>query len=203
MAPEVASRSLTCTVREPREKRATEPLRGGYESRRSDDSKRAHEEARWRQTARWSRKRPVSAPCGTPSRAEARGRGPTVARAGRPAGEGAGRSHVAPHPIANFGHVLEVGAAVELVASQGGPALLDQCGGLGERPAGATERFDAEVVATHAVQDHHVERRSRGALLVEPADVEPRGVRTAVDDLVDRPLVAVEREDDVDVAGEE
>ena len=65
------------------------------------------------------------------------------------------------------------------------------------------ERLHRQVVAAHLVEDHHVERRRRGALFVVAANVESTGVRPAVDDLVERPRVAVEGEDDVGLVGEQ
>ena len=82
-------------------------------------------------------------------------------------------------------------------------ALADQ----GERalphPGRAAEGLDAEVVPAHAVPDDHVERGRRGAFLDEASHVEPLGVGPAVDDLVDRALIAVEGEDHRRVAAEE
>ncbi len=50
---------------------------------------------------------------------------------------------------------------------------------------------------------HHLERRGGRALLVEAAHVEAVDVGVPVHDLVNRPLVAVEGEDDRLVRGEE
>ena len=57
------------------------------------------------------------------------------------------------------------------------------------------QRFPGQVEAAHAVQHHHVEWRRRRALLVVAAHVEALRVGAAVHELVDRPLVAMERED--------
>src|ERR671917_2592752 len=84
----------------------------------------------------------------------------------------------------------------------GGPcdrrlALGDQGGGAIPQARtrdfpGAPERLRSQVVAAHAVEDDHVERGRRGALLVEAAHVEAVDVHVAVDDLVYSSLVAVE-----------
>ena len=94
-----------------------------------------------------------------------------------------------PGPIAYLGRVLEV-----LPRVGGGPcdrrlALGDQGGGAIPQARtrgfpGAPERLRRQVIAAHAVEDDHVERGRRGALLVEAADVEAVDVHVAVDDLV-------------------
>ena len=46
-------------------------------------------------------------------------------------------------------------------------------GRTGDLPGRPAQRLAGQVVAAHAVEDHHVERRGRGALLGEAAHVEP------------------------------
>ena len=60
------------------------------------------------------------------------------------------------------------------------------------RPMRPVERKDGEVIAAHLVQHHHIEWCRRRPLLVETADVEAVGVRAAVQNRVEGPLVAVE-----------
>src|SRR5215210_6783988 len=94
-----------------------------------------------------------------------------------------------PGPIAYLGRVLEVLPRVGGRPCDRRLALRDQGGGAIPRARtrgfpGAPERLRGQVVAAHAVEDHHVERGRRGTLLVEAADVEPVDVHVAVDDLV-------------------
>src|ERR671917_1360062 len=113
-----------------------------------------------------------------------------------------------PGPIAYLGRVLEVLPRVGSGPCDRRLALGDQ--GRGAIPQartrggpGAPERLRRQVIAAHAVEDDHVERGRRGALLVETPDVEAVDVDVTVDDLVYGPLVAVEGEDDRLVRREE
>src|SRR5215212_6056867 len=125
-----------------------------------------------------------------------------------PAGLGASRSLSAgscsPGPVAYFGRVLEV-----LPRVGGGPcerrlALGDQGrGAVLPLACTAPKHLCGQVVAAHAVENHHVERGRSGALLFETAHVEAVDVDVAVHDLVERALVAVEGEDYRLVGGEE
>ena len=60
-----------------------------------------------------------------------------------------------------------------------------------------------EVVAVHVVDDEHVERRGRGALLLVAADVQVVVVGAPVGQPVDQPRVAVVGDDDRPVGGED
>src|SRR5215212_2483524 len=78
--------------------------------------------------------------------------------------------------------------------------LGDQGRGTVLRPAPRIDGLQGiyrQVVAAHAVEDHHVEGGRRGALLFEAAHVEAVDVDVAVHDLVERAPVAVEGEDDL------
>ena len=85
----------------------------------------------------------------------------------------------------------EYGTALAISDCNSGISVLPCC----RRRVARFERLDAQVVAAHLVQHDHVERRRRGALLVEAAHVEALGIGTPVDDLVHRALVAMEGED--------
>src|SRR5215203_3266750 len=113
-----------------------------------------------------------------------------------------------PDPIAYLGRVLEVLPRVGGGSCDRRLALGDQ--GRGSSPQSRArgipstpERLRSQVVAAHAVEENHVERGRRGALLVKAADVEPVDVHVTVNDLVYGPLVAVEGEDDRFVRREE
>src|SRR5215207_11594288 len=111
-----------------------------------------------------------------------------------------------PHPVADFGRVLQV-------LSRVGPGPGDRSLQFGDqgwravlRPAFRTHTLQgvhSQVVAAHAVKDDHVERGRRRALLGEATHVEAVYIHVAVHDLVDCALVAVEGEDDLLVGGEE
>src|SRR5215211_981969 len=110
-----------------------------------------------------------------------------------------------PDPVANLGWVLEVLPRVSRGPGDQRFAPGDQGGRDAVLPLarGALKRLCGQVVAAHAVEDHHVEGRRGGALLFEAAYVEAVDVDVAVHDLVERALVAVEGEDYRLVGGEE
>src|SRR5215210_7068101 len=138
-----------------------------------------------------------------------------------PAGQGASRSREGPllqdpsskslsagswgpGPVAYLGRVLEVLPRVGDGPCDRRLALGDQGrGAVLPLARGAPKRLCGQVVAAHAVQDHHVEGGRGGALLFEAAHVEAVDVDVAVHDLVERALVAVEGEDYRLVGGEE
>ena len=78
---------------------------------------------------------------------------------------------------------------------------LHQRAGLGI--SGSPQRLHAQVKAAHLVADDHVEGRRRRPFLHETAHVEPFSAGSPVQDLVDRPLVAVKGKDDRLGGGEE
>src|SRR5215216_2090601 len=113
-----------------------------------------------------------------------------------------------PGPVAYLGRILEVLPRVGDGPCDRRLALGDQGRGAIPRARtrgfpGAPERLRRQVVAAHAVEDHHVERGRRSTLLGEAPDVEAVDVHVTVDDLVDGPLVAMEGEDDWLVSREE
>src|SRR5215207_859017 len=113
-----------------------------------------------------------------------------------------------PGPIAYLGRILEVLPRVGGGSCDRRLALGNQCrgtipGSQARGGPGAPERLRGQVVAAHAVEDDHVERGRRGALLVETPNVKAVDVHVTVDDLVDGPLVAMKGEDDRLVCREE
>ncbi len=62
---------------------------------------------------------------------------------------------------------------------------------------------DHQVEAIQVIEHHHVERRSRGASLLEPAHMDAGMVGTTVSKAVDQPWIAVVGENDRLVAGEQ
>ena len=109
----------------------------------------------------------------------------------------------APGPVVDVGNVGEVLADVGLVLGEPGVAQGHQVLPAARADRRAAKGLLGEVEPAHPVEDDHVERRGRRALLGEATHVEAAGVRAAVDELVHGPRVAVEREDDVSVGGEE
>ncbi len=77
-------------------------------------------------------------------------------------------------------------------------AVLEQLGDARRERSCAVDCVSGEVVPAHLVQHDHVERCRGRALLPEAVHVEATGDGPAVQDLVHRPGVAVERERDVD-----
>src|SRR3954454_22852087 len=106
-------------------------------------------------------------------------------------------SSVRPGPFADLGHVLEVLDDVAVVPREHLVAMGKQLRGASWKTARPVDGFDGEVVAAGLVEDDHVERCRRGALLAVAVDVETLGVWTAVEELVDGTGVPVVREDDV------
>jgi hypothetical protein len=108
-----------------------------------------------------------------------------------------------PCPVADLGLILEMLSRVF-------DRPIDQCLKVGDEPAGlrANSRdpfqgLDAEVIAAHVVQHHHVERCGSRTLLVEAAYVKPLCMGAAVYDLVQGSLVPMESKDHRLVCGEE
>src|SRR6185503_7435233 len=112
-------------------------------------------------------------------------------------------SGLAPAPVPHLRHVLEVLADVTGMALEHGAAVRHEGGAPRRAPARPADRLEAEIVAAHPVAYDHVEGRGRRALLVEAAHVEALGARAAVNELVDRTLIAVEGEDHRRRLGEE
>src|SRR5215211_271261 len=105
-----------------------------------------------------------------------------------------------PHPLADLGRVLEMFPGVGLGSGDQDLKLGDQGRGAVVRPTvrtNAPEGLHRQVVAAHAVEDDHVEWGRGGALLGESPHVETVDIDVSVHDLVDRPPVAVEGEDDL------
>jgi hypothetical protein len=63
--------------------------------------------------------------------------------------------------------------------------------GKARNPAHGLHR---QVISTHPVQDHHVERSRRSAFLIEATDMEPTSVGTPMENGVNGSLIAVKRE---------
>ena len=108
-----------------------------------------------------------------------------------------------PVPIPDLGHVFEVLANVlmmfvELRIEEFGDFFRSRT-----QPRDMFERFDGQMVAAHLVEDDHVERRGRRASVHVASDVEARFIGPGVNHRVDDPAIVMEREDDVDVLGEE
>src|SRR5262249_26334882 len=102
---------------------------------------------------------------------------------------------VGPHPVADLRWILQMLMGIR-------HRLLDPCLTVSDQPwraraqaRHATNRLRCQVEAAHCVEDNHLERRGGGALLVEAAHVDPIDIRVPMHDLVNRPLVAVERKD--------
>src|SRR5215207_1895339 len=115
------------------------------------------------------------------------------------------KGSVGPHPVTDLGRILQVLPGVGRGPGYQGLQLGDQGRGTVLRPAlwiDALQSVHRQVVAAHAVEQHHIEGGRRGALLGETANVETVDVDVPVHDLVDRALVAVEGEDDLLVGGE-
>ncbi len=79
----------------------------------------------------------------------------------------------------------------------------DQIGGALRAPAAPPQCLHRQVVATHVVENDHVERRRRRALLGVAADVEAIRSDPTVQQLVEGPRVTVPCDHDVDVLGEQ
>ena len=88
--------------------------------------------------------------------------------------------------------------------------LIDQAIEFGHKPfrgridsAYPPQYLFSQVIAAHVIEDGHVERRCRRALLDEAPHVETLGMNAPVDDFMNCPLVAVEGENDRFVGCEE
>src|SRR2546428_6451555 len=103
-------------------------------------------------------------------------------------------SGIGPRPVAHLGQVFEMLADIRLVAREHVRALIDERRGAPGHAGRAPERLDAEVVSTDSIADHHVEGGGGRALFVESTHVETVRPRSAVHDLVDGALIAVEGE---------
>src|SRR5919201_4735493 len=100
----------------------------------------------------------------TMSSAESRP-GRAAVAAGPPGARRAGGSAVRPRPVADLGRVLAPPPDVRLVLDQPvAERLLGVRGDVAER-GHPVDDVHRQVVAVHVVAYHHVERRSRGALL--------------------------------------
>src|SRR4051812_2815254 len=81
--------------------------------------------------------------------------------------------------------------------------MLTQRRSPGSETGNAVDHVDGEAVAVEVVEHHHVERRRRGAVLLEAVDVETGVVASLVREPVHEPRIAVEGEDHGPVLGEE
>src|SRR5262249_53444819 len=98
---------------------------------------------------------------------------------------------------------LEVFVRVEDGFGDAFLARGDQVRGSLAEARHSTNGFGGQVEATHRVQHHHLERRCGRALFVESAHVDAIDIRVPMNDLVDRPLVPMKREDHWLVGGEQ
>src|SRR5579859_5622354 len=108
---------------------------------------------------------------------------------------------VRPHPVAYFGHVLEICPHVFGMAREHVIALGDQRRGETTQARGAPHSLDAEMVAAHMVQHDHVKGRGCRAFFHEAAHVEARCVGASMQNFVYGPRIAMKCEDDRLVLG--
>src|ERR1700728_2726030 len=76
-----------------------------------------------------------------------------------------------PAPVANLRQVVAVLADVELVAFHVGPVPRRRLLDLIAQPRNAPDGIECELETIEIVQDDHVERRGRGALVTVTPDV--------------------------------
>ena len=113
-----------------------------------------------------------------------------------------GRPLLCPLPAADRRHVIAVSFDVLLVLDQ---LLVDRLLEVGRSGAELGKPVDHvlhQMEPVEVVEDHHVERCGRRALLLVPADVQV-AVGPAVGQPVDQRGVSMEAKDDVLVFGEE
>src|SRR3984893_9845769 len=77
-----------------------------------------------------------------------------------------------PAPVANLRQVVAMLADIELVAFHVGPIPRRRLLDLIAQPRNAPDSVECELEAIEIVQDDHVERRGRGALVAVAADVD-------------------------------
>src|SRR2546429_31265 len=103
---------------------------------------------------------------------------------------------VGPHPVAHFWHIFEILADIRCVFLKQLVALSDQRLGQPSHACGPSHRLNAEVIAARLIEHDHIEGRGGRSLFIKTAHVETRRIRTAMDDLVNRPRIAVEGKQD-------
>ena len=108
-----------------------------------------------------------------------------------------------PTPVRDFGHVFAMFRNVSFVALHRFGKTLRGFIGDALQTRHAANGIEREPEAIHAIEHDHIERRGRRSLFDIAADVNVAVIAPAIREAMNQRRVAVEREDDRLIGGEE
>src|SRR5438067_2102872 len=103
---------------------------------------------------------------------------------------------VRPYPVAHFWHIFKILSDIRFVFFQQIVTLGDQWRCQPAHAGCLLQCLNAEVIAAGFIEHDHVEGRGSRSLFIKTAHVETMLIRASMDDLVNRPRIAVEGKHD-------